>query len=804
MSTRAPLAIWALLRPALTLGVLFVPAAASITKSPNHQIAKSEIDNRQSTMMRDVSYRVVADHLRCLTFAITDGAMPSNEGRGYVLRRILRRAVRYGRQYLNMHEPFLCDLVEPLVAHMSEAFPELKTGPDRRHPRNNVQYVADILREEEASFLKTLDRGIRLFNEAADYARTHHHGRIGGEAAFKLHDTYGFPIDLTEQMAEEQGLTVDIGEYERLMDEARRRARSASTVFSEQLIEDLDLIPETRFVGYERTSESNTVVQAIVRNGELVDELGPNQEAELCLTCTPFYAEQGGQVGDKGVIQGRNRDWSFEVIKTRKIGDWYLHFGRCTRGRIVAFQPTSPGYVWSETPAPFTDEEMHLILEGNQVAAAVAEVAQEFRRPTMQNHTSTHLLNWALRDVLGPHVDQKGSLVDPEKTRFDFSHPKAVAAEELDRIESLVNEKIRADLPVFTQEVDQKRARQVKTLRAVFGEKYPERVRVVSIGARIGEEDNPAPDTLLGSPDDPKWMQYSVEFCGGTHLKRTGEAEHFVLTHEEAVAKGIRRVVGISGEAAHRAESDGEELLAEVEALCGRAGSARHRRDRECHQTPTETAGEARPTSKPSRDPNPSRNPNPSRDREGADASEATKPRPRDATMVADFQVRLAAAVIPIRVRRRINERLAELQKEIKEQEKEVAAASADQLMDRVRELLKIAETRGGVTIVIGQVPPAPPEAFRLAVDFVRQKAGSSAVLLATVSEGNVTLLAGMSKDLVERGIKAGDLIKEICPIVGGKGGGRPDMAQGGGTEVAGIGRAVAQALEWLRNRISQ
>ncbi len=744
-------------------------------------------------VMIDVAYRVIADHLRCLAFAITDGAMPSNEGRGYVLRRILRRAVRYGRQYFDIHEPFLCDIVEPLVAHMGDTFPELR----KAHGGKNVRHVADILRDEEASFLKTLDRGIKLFNEAADFAVARHHSRISGEAAFKLHDTYGFPIDLTEQMAEERGLTVDIREYERLMEEARDRARATTAIHHPAWHEHLQEIGPTQFVGYETTDIDDALLQNVmpVEGSSLTDamRMKKGQTGFLILSRSPFYAEQGGQVGDLGQLTCDNEGWEFAVNDTLRSGDVIAHMGSCTRGQIVA-PNFSTGAFGSTNPS--LDQGFHPHV---QVCASV-DVRR--RRPTTQNHTATHILNWALREVLcppeereNPHVQQKGSLVDPDKTRFDFSHSKALSDEEVARIEGLCNAHIAAGLPVYAASreenfVDQKKAREINTLRAVFGEKYPDRVRVVSIGVPITEEDAKragAADWLLRSPKNPKWINYSVEFCGGTHVKNTGEIEKFVLISEEAVAKGIRRVVGVSGDAAKRAEALGQELLNEVVNLSEPRTSVG-----------ADSLGPATSESANSR-----------RRTAGIHGASSASESPRGLKSaarlgaLAEFQQRFAAAEIPIRVRHQIRTILADLQKAAKEQDKHAAAASSDAVQQEVAELLKNAETVGGVTIVVGEVPAASPDALRGAIDWVRQKTPASAVLLASMADGKVTLLAGMSKSVVERGLKAGDLIKEICPIVGGKGGGRPDLAQGGGTDPSKLPQAIDQGTSWLQVRLT-
>ncbi len=610
-----------------------------------------------------------------------------------------------------MNEPFLCDLVEPLVAHMGGVFPELA----KSHSGRNVAHVVEILREEEESFGRTLDRGIKLFNEAAEYAVTHHHGRIGGEDAFKLHDTYGFPIDLTELMALERGLTVDIGEYERLMEVARERARATSKVVHPELAAAVGRYGATQFVGYDRPALDDTRVRGVLCGKQLdPGVLHEGQEGALVLTATPFYAEQGGQVGDQGMIADARGRWEFRVTDTQRVDRTIIHFGVCDRGSIH-------------------DDEA-----GADGIPATARLDLDHRRPTMQNHTATHLLNHALREVLGDHVNQKGSLVEPARTRFDFSHPKALEDAELVRIEGLVNAQIRTNHPVFTKEVDQNKARQVNTLRAVFGEKYPERVRVVSIGMPI--------DALIDNPHNSDWMHYSVEFCGGTHVAHTAEIGHFVLTGEEAVAKGIRRVVGVSGERAAAVDAAGDALLAEAKALSGEADDLPRR--------------------------------------------------------LADLQSRASDSEVPIRVRHELRHRIAELQKAAKAQDKASAAAGAEAVMAKAAALLESARRVGEVAVVVGETPSATTDALRSAVDWIRQKTGASAVLLASVDEGKVTLLAGMSKTVVDRGVKAGDLIKEISPLVGGKGGGRPDMAQGGGPDAAGLARALEAAGQWIASRL--
>ncbi len=801
-----------------------LPYGRGSVQAPTHE---SDQARTHEQVMIDVSYRVVADHLRCLTFAITDGAMPSNEGRGYVLRRILRRAVRYGRQYMGMNEPFMCDLVAPLVEHMADAFPELRSS----HGGKNIEHVVEIFRDEEASFLKTVGRGIdlldeeiiRLFSDAVcadrgwrcgvtasasrhlcDYVpeardafgpetamfwfedgegkaqsievndlsaeefakHTRQRIVIAGDSAFRLHDTYGFPIDLTKLMAEELGFAVDIAEYERLMEAARQRARAFTDGKAMLFAEDLSRLSPTEFTGYDGLSADDGVVRALFGEASKVFTLEQGQEGGLVLYSTPFYAEQGGQIGDRGWLKGLDNAWSFEVYDTKRVGNVHLHLGKCVSGTIQA----------KSAPAVASGLIPQLPVDGRS-GGVRAEVDSQHRVPTTKNHTSTHLLNWALREVLGDHVQQKGSLVDPEKTRFDFSHNKPVSDEQLERVETLVNEQITAGLAVYTAEVDQKQAREINTLRAVFGEKYPDVVRVVSIGVPIGEAGSDDPGALLGNPTNPEWMKFSVEFCGGTHLNNTSEADAFVLTTEEGVAKGIRRVVGVSGEAAHTAIQTGRELLATAGTLA------------------------SEPPTSPGADDNDKQ----SRDRKGADevlSTQDAESNPENfATQVAELQERVTSDVIPVLVRRRLQSALADLQKKVKEQQKQAASADAGAVMDRVAELFNQAETVGDVRIVVGDVPSAGSDALRGAIDWIRNKTDASAVLLATAQGDKVTLIAGMSKSVVKQGIKAGDLIREIAPLVGGKGGGRPDMAQGGGNDPSGVPEVVERAGEWLRRK---
>ncbi|MEI6324527.1 MAG: alanine--tRNA ligase, partial [Gemmataceae bacterium] len=446
--------------------------------------------------MADTAYRVIGDHIRSLVFAITDGAVPSNEKRGYVLRSMLRRAERYGRQYLSTKAPFLYLLVPIVVDTMKSAFPELveRVGP-----------VTKLILEEEDSFLRTLDRGLKLFAEVAEKTVTQGGKTISGTDAFDLHTTYGLFPDITSQMAREAGLLVDLKGYEKRMTEFRqesgkdRKKIIISAVKGE--MPQTDDSPKhdslkltgTRVLGW---LEGDT----IAREGSL----SAGAQVALFMDKTNFYAEQGGQVGDRGLIT--TETGAFRVEDTQRMGDGILHIGVVESGTI-------------------------------SVGQLATQQMDEARKITMRHHTTTHMLNWALRKVLGPNIDQKGSLVDPEKTRFDFSHDKALSPEQVREVELFVNGLIQADHPVIAKVMPLAEAKNLPGVRAVFGEKYPDPVRVV----RIGIQDPAFPDE--GN---------SVEFCGGTHLARCGEAGSFRIQSQEAVGKGIRRITAVAGELALR------------------------------------------------------------------------------------------------------------------------------------------------------------------------------------------------------------------------------------------------------------
>jgi alanyl-tRNA synthetase len=649
-------------------------------------------------VMVDVAYRVVADHLRCLTVAISDGADLSNEGRGFVLRRILRRAVRYGRQYLGVTAPFLHGLVPAVVQTMGDAFPELQQRPDE---------IAEVLHDEEVSFDRTYERGVKLFEQAAQTAGSG--GRISGEEAFKLHGTFGFPVDLTKIMASERGLTVDTIGYDTLMEEEKTRARQARSAAADFDLNIANPLPSTDDSAKFCDDAVSTNMLGFVRSGRLITDatIPADTTVGVLLEQTGFYGEQGGQVGDTGRIT--SPEGEFIVDQTRRHGDTVLHIGRCASGDI------KPG------------------------GAVVAEVDRDRRITIVQNHSATHVMNWALRDVLGDHVDQKGSLVDEEKTRFDFAHPKAVGPDELERIEQSVNRQIEQNLRVHTAVVDEADARKINTLRAVFGEKYPPRVRVVSIGQDV--------ETLLANPDDPRWMELSVEFCGGTHVVSTSQIERFCILEESGVARGIRRVVAVTGETARHCVLLGDELQREIEQLSG--------------------VGDA-----------------------------------ELAERLSTLTHRVNVESLSVALKARLRDQLKEQTERARKHEKSQAQAGGKAVRECAEQLLAQSQVIGDSRVIVGSVPSAGPDQIREALDLLRDQAGSAGILLGCPVGPKVLLFAAFTDDLVARGLKAGDLIRETAPIVGGGGGGKPQLAQAGGKNPDALPEAIEHARRWIVDRL--
>jgi alanyl-tRNA synthetase len=597
------------------------------------------------------SLRVIADHIRACTFLIVDGVVPSNEGRGYVLRRIIRRAVRHGYK-LGQTEPFLHKLVASLVREMGGYYTELVSGEAR---------AAQVLAQEENRFAETLTTGMALLDaEAAKLEST----VISGEAVFRLYDTYGFPLDLTADVARERGLTIDQAGFDAAMQAQRERARAASK-FGSELRDSVKLSGKTQFLGYDRLAEIGYVT-SLIFDGAVVDTLQPGQEGQVVLNHTPFYAESGGQIGDTGVLTGATA--RFTVRDTRKIGASFAHVGVLDAGELRLGD------------------------------AVEARVNQERRIAIALNHSATHLLHAALRKVLGPHVEQKGSLVAEDRLRFDFSHMQAMSPEETRRVEELVNEAIRKNAPVETKIMALDEA-QAAGAMSLFGEKYESDVRVLSIG------------------------DFSMELCGGTHVERAGDIGLFKILTETGVAAGVRRVEAVTGRTAYQWVVHTDQVLRDIAAML------------------------------------------------------------RGSREDVDEKVR------------ELLERSRRLEKEVQQLKSKLASGQGGDLTSQAKDV-------GGIKVLAAQIDGADAKSLRDAVDQLKTKLGSSVIVLATVQDGKVVLVAGVSADLVTR-MKAGDIASSVAAEVGGRGGGRADFAQAGGTQPENLGRALAGVESLIRSRLS-
>jgi alanyl-tRNA synthetase len=835
---------------------VFMPYFAAIQKVTGFSTPYSGKLGAADAGNVDTAYRVIADHIRTLTFAITDGATPSNEGRGYVLRRILRRAVRYGRQVLNAKPGFFSQLVPTVVERMGEAFPELRKNPQR---------VIDILREEEESFGKTLDRGIGYANQIIQQVRyspiqraidalnqvdssfvesiVKQYGEVvlpptnpivtsqspdyetqkvayqtfsartsalrylqlssqsvgwvdrfwsldrtidelersfrrqcdliqdaidkavepipeivsdlkergisdlaqrfeaireqlstlrpatwpdrfrtlmfPADDAFKLYDTYGFPIDLTQQMAEERGLKVDIAGYERLMEEAKDRSRAAGREgAAKELTLGADAIARLKGMNVSTTDDGDkfhgrTIHATVLAiwNGENFDDSTRDRAGApvgIILDKTSFYAEMGGQVTDQGEIHadraGGAADFNVESVKS--YGGYILHIGRAGRGELRV---------------------------GDRVRL---HVDRSRRDPIEANHTATHMLNFALRRIVGPHVDQKGSLVAPDRLRFDFSNTGPVAPDQLAKVESIVRDQIAADLTVYADLAPQFVAKQITGLRAVFGETYPDPVRVVSIGQPVSD--------LLASPGSTAWMEVSVEFCGGTHVPSTSKLGHFALISEEAVAKGIRRVTALTGVPALAAIQSADNLAARIQA---------------------------------------------------AERLEVAAL----ATELNEVAREVDQLTIPAARRDNLRKSIAALQEKVKAAQKQAAAGKRQEAAAIARRLAESANTAGDTIIVSTIDLGSDRGALEQAVKTIRDVAPRAAVMLFSPDESDpaapkIGIMASVPPDAVAKGLNAGDWLREAATICGGKGGGKPEAAQGGGTNVAKLREAIAAA----------
>ncbi len=599
----------------------------------------------------NTSLRVIADHIRSCSFLVSDGVIPSNDGRGYVLRRIIRRAIRHGHK-LGMKDAFFHKIVSALVAEMGEAYPELVTRQAQ---------IEQVLAKEEEQFAKTLDQGMQIFERDLSELKGN---EIPGETIFRLYDTYGFPVDLTADIARERNLIMDIAGFEQAMQEQRERARAASS-FDVDMRADVVFEGETDFCGYDLLTEQ-CQISALVKEGDTVESLVEGDTGVVVLDHTPFYAESGGQVGDVGTLQ--TDEAVFRVTNTVKQAGTHLHQGIVERGSFTV---------------------------GTKL---VAEVDTRKRQATALNHSATHLLHAALRDVLGEHVAQKGSLVSPERLRFDFSHFEAVTTQQLSAIEAMVNDKIQANSKVGTELMALEDAMD-SGVTALFGEKYSDEVRVLSMADG-----------------------FSVELCGGTHVNRTGDIAVFKIISESGVAAGVRRIEAVTGNAALAYYQNLEQDLTEIAGVLKSA--------------PEQTV-----------------------------------------------------------------EKVQLLASKNRQLEKELAALKAKLATSSGRDLASEAVDLNGVKVLAHAFEGVDGKTLLSTMDQLKSKLGTAVIVLATAKGDKVSLVAGVTKDATDR-VKAGELVNMVAGQVGGKGGGRPDMAQAGGNQPEAIPAALASVVPWLEQRL--
>ncbi|XP_077222663.1 alanine--tRNA ligase-like [Tasmannia lanceolata] len=656
----------------------------------------------------DMAYRVVADHIRTLSFAIADGSCPGNEGREYVLRRILRRAVRYGREVLKAQEGFFSGLVSIVVKVMGDIFPELKQGE---------MNIKNIIAEEEISFGKTLIKGIEKFKKAALEVQ----GKIfNGQDAFVLWDTYGFPIDLTQLMAEERGLTVDLEGFNIAMNEARKKSRNASNKqVGGTIAMDADATSELHRKGVAPTDDNSkfiwyqdheSSIKAIYTGAEFLEGASAGDEVGIVLESTSFYAEQGGQIYDTGSLEGSSG--SFQVINIQVYGGFVLHIGSIAGG-------TSTFSV------------------GEKVICKV-----DYGRRTLiaPNHTCTHMLNYALRKVLGDHVDQKGSIVLPEKLRFDFSHGKPIHPSDLRKIESIVNEQIVDELDVFASEATLADAKRIVGLRAVFGEVYPDPVRVVAIGRKV--------EDLLASPDSREWLSISTELCGGTHISNTREAKAFALLSEEGIAKGIRRITAVTTDSAFKAMELAHAL-----------------------------------------------------DKEISDAY--TAERSILAQIVASLKYRVDAAAIPAPMKADLRTKISQLDAEVRKAQKEISQENIRKATKAAIEIAELAASGGKAFCVLCVDVGLDATAIREAVGKVLDQKGTSIMLFSTDESSNKAVAcAGVSSEGEKNGLVASKWLTAAVEPLNGKGGGKGVLAQGQGSDASRVEEAIAIATRFASMKL--
>jgi len=615
------------------------------------QLIKSAAEITATTDLANNSLRVIADHIRSCAFLIVDGVLPSNEGRGYVLRRIIRREVRHGYQ-LGVSELFFYKLVATLAAEMGDAYPELL---------QNQAHVERILKLEEERFAETLEQGMRILED--DLAAMQGTAVIAGETVFKLYDTYGFPMDLTADIARERGLEIDHAGFEKAMNEQRSRARAASQ-FGSDYSGDLQIEGETIFTGYEQLVDASHVI-GLFHEGVAVERLETGQSGIVVLDQTPLYAESGGQVGDHGRLETASA--RFEVQDTQKQGGAITHIGAVTEGVLTVGDNTN------------------------------VYVDYELRQATILNHSGTHLLHAALRRVLGDHVQQKGSLVDPDRLRFDFAHYEAVTAEQLAEIEVLVNAQIRSNAMAETRVMSMDAAVESGAM-ALFGEKYGDEVRVLSIG------------------------DFSVELCGGTHVRNAGDIGLLKVISETGIASGVRRIEAVTGATALQWVAANEQRLQRI--------------------------------------------------------AERVKASRED-----------------------VEEKIAQLQDKYRSMEKELQQLKGQLASNQGSDLASQAVEVNGIKVLAARMEGADNKMLRETLDQLKNKLGSAAVVLGAVDGDKITLVAGVTRDQTGS-IKAGELVNQVAQQVGGKGGGRPDMAQAGGNQPENLDAALASVPAWVEQQL--
>ena len=605
----------------------------------------------------DVSLRIITDHIRSATFMICDGVLPSNEGRGYVLRRLLRRAARHGK-LLGVNEPFLYQILDTVIHENEGEYKDLRQKQD---------YITKVVRTEEENFAKTIDGGMKIFADLLAEHKAKGETQFSGKDAFKLYDTYGFPVDLTEEMVQDEGMTLDRVAFDEEMEAQRVRARKAREALGDLGWSGVEFgkeIPSTVFDGYDKSEITGAKVVAIVAEDQLVDEIVSGMEAIVVLDTTPFYAEMGGQVADHGTITAEGMTYNVTDVQKNKGGK-FMHYGKLTQGSLKV---------------------------GDTVTATIDV---DRRKAIMRAHTATHLLDKVLRTVLGDHVHQAGSLVEPDRLRFDFTHFSALTAEELAKVSALVNEAVLEGYDVVTEEMPIEEAKK-KGAIALFGEKYGEVVRVVDMGEG-----------------------YSVEFCGGTHLSNTAKVGVFHISNEFSVASGVRRIEATTGKLSLDVMNRNQKMLFEAAAVL--------------------------------------------------------KAKPGE-------------------LREKAKAMMAEAKKLHQEIEKFKAAASVGE----ARQFLMSAKTVGELKVLTASRENVDAATLRQMGDFLKDKEPNVVAVLASTSDEKISFLAVCGKNAIAKGIKAGDLVKNVCTICGGKGGGKPDSAMGGGKDMLKLDDALASVDDYV------